>query len=448
MTKFKPRPYQQRSIDLIEHQRSVGLFLDMGLGKTAAVLTAVKDMLWNFSIYKVLIIAPKSVAEDTWTREADKWDHLHDLRISLVLGTAKKRQKALAEDADIYVINRDNVIWLCKYLDGWPFDMVVIDELSSFKNPDTKRFRALRRSMPVTCRVIGLTGTPAANSLEDLWSEIYLLDRGKRLGKTLTEYRQKYFHPGAHKGFVVYKWLLNKGADKQIAARLSDLCVSMKNTDYLKLPKRIDNVIRVTLSPKEMALYKQLEKERILELDQGEVAALTAATVMNKLLQMANGAVYDDDGHVIQIHDQKLDALEDIVEATGKPILIFYSFRHDLDRIRERFPDARVLKTSDDISDWNAGRIRILLAHPASAGYGLNLQEGGSTIVWYGLTWSLEQYQQANARLYRQGQEHTVIIHHIIAKGTVDENVMEALKKKDTSQAALLAALKERKNEK
>lgn len=442
--KFDPYPYQNRAIEKIETQQSVGLLLDMGLGKSIITLTAIQDMLNSFEIYRVLIIAPKRVAESTWKQEAEKWDHTKNLRVVRVLGSADQRRAALDQDADVYVINRENVVWLCENMKTWPFDMVVLDELSSFKNPQAKRFKALRKYMPKSCRVVGLTGTPSPNGLMDLWAEMYLLDRGQRLGRTLTQYRMTFFYPGAHNGNVVYEWLPKRDSGKAIAAKLSDLCISMKAEDYIRMPERIDNEIRVQLTETEMQLYRSMEHDQILQLDQAEVAALSAASVMGKLLQMANGRVYTDAGEVVRIHDQKLDALDELIEVTGKPILVFYHYRHDRDAIKERHPEARELAGPEAVDAWNAGQIQLLLVHPASAGYGLNLQEGGSTIVWYGLTWSLEEYQQANARLYRQGQKETVIIHHIIASGTVDEQVMAALKHKDTSQAALLAVLKAR----
>lgn len=412
-------------------------------------LTAINRLMYeDFDVARVLVIAPKRVAEDTWTREHAKWDHLGHLRISRVLGTAAQRSKALKADCDIYVIGRDNVVWLVDKLGAdWPFDMVVIDELSSFKNPQAKRFRALRKVMPRVRRVVGLTGTPSPNGLMDLWAQIYLLDRGERLERTLGAYREKYFRAGARSGYVVYKWLPLKGAEEKIRDRISDICVSMSAADYLTLPERIDNVIPVGLTDKELAAYRKMEAEQLLELEGDDmVVALNAAAVMTKLLQIANGSVYTASGAVERIHDAKLEALEEIVDTTDSPVLVFYSFRHDQSAILGRIKGARILSGPQDIADWNDGKIRVLLAHPASVGYGLNLQDGGHTIVWYGLTWSLELYQQANARLYRQGQQKPVIIHHLIAGGTVDEQVMRALQAKDTSQAALLAALKERKN--
>ena len=447
--KFVPHEYQKRAIDKVVDQTHVGLFLDMGLGKTVITLTAINRLMYEeFEVSRVLVIAPKRVAEDTWTREHAKWDHLQHLKVSRILGTASQRMNALKADKDVYVIGRDNVVWLIEALaPNWPFDMVVIDELSSFKNPQAKRFRALRKVMPRVSRVVGLTGTPSPNGLMDLWAEIYLLDRGERLERTLGAYREKYFKPGARSGYVVFKWLPVRGAEKRIRDRISDICVSMSAADYLTLPERIDNVIPVSLSKKELATYKKMEEEQLLELgDDDMIVALNAAAVMTKLLQIANGSVYTASGAVERIHDAKLEALEEIIDTTDSPVLVFYSFRHDLGAILGAIEGARTLEGPQDIADWNDGKIRVLLAHPASVGYGLNLQDGGHTIVWYGLTWSLELYQQANARLYRQGQEKPVIIHHLITEGTVDEQVMRALQAKDTSQAALLAALKERKN--
>lgn len=446
---YTPHSYQQRATDLVVSKKSVGLFLDMGLGKTVITLTAVNELIYDrFEVSRVLVIAPKRVAEDTWTREHKKWDHLRELRISKVLGTAAQRLRALEQDADVYVIGRDNVVWLVDHYSKkkhWPFDMIVIDELSSFKNPQAKRFRALRKTLGVTQRVVGLTGTPSPNGLMDLWAQVYLLDRGERLGQTIGAYREKYFRAGARNGYVVYKWEPLKGAKEKIEEKISDICVSMSAADYLTLPKRIDNVIPVSLSESEMKLYKQMEADQLLQIDDTDVVALNAAAVMTKLLQIANGSVYSMDGTVVNIHGAKLEALQEIIDTTDSPVLVFYSYKHDLTKIMNAIPSARILNGANDIKDWNDGKVQVLLAHPASVGYGLNLQEGGHTIVWYGLTWSLELYQQANARLYRQGQDKPVIIHHLIAEGTVDEQAMNALQHKDTSQAALLAALKERR---
>lgn len=397
-----------------------------------------------FDVSRVLVIAPKRVAEDTWSREHKKWDHLKDLHVSVVTGTPAQRKKALAADADVYVIGRDNVVWLTEILPEWPFDMVVIDELSSFKSNQAKRFKSLRRVLPRSRRVVGLTGTPSPNSLMDLWAELYLLDRGERLGKTIGCYREEYFRPGKTDGHVVYSWEPRKGAREKIERLISDICVSMSAEDYLKLPERIDVEVPVVLTASEMALYSRMEQDQILTFDDESVVALNAAAVMGKLLQMANGAVYTESGEAVRIHEAKLDALEEIIDTADEPVLVFYNYRHDKTAIQQRIKGVREITGPEDIADWNDGKIRVLLAHPASVGYGLNLQDGGHVIVWYGLTWSLELYQQANARLYRQGQQKPVIIHHLITEGTVDEQVMRAIKHKDTSQAALLAALKDR----
>lgn len=443
--RFEPHEYQKRMIWKVIDTPRCGLFLDMGLGKTVIALTAVDYLMFDqFSVSRVLVIAPKRVAEDTWSREHKKWDHLKDLRISLVTGSAAQRKRALAADADVYVIGRDNVVWLTQILPKWDFDMVIIDELSSFKSNRAKRFKELRKVLPASKRVVGLTGTPSPNSFMDLWAELYLLDRGERLGKTIGCYREEYFRPGKTDGHVVYSWDLRKGAREKIEKLISDICVSMSAEDYLKMPKRIDVEVPVVLSDAERQLYDRMERDQILTLDDDQVVALNAAAVMNKLLQMANGAVYTEQGGVVRIHDAKLDALEEIVDTAGEPVLVFYSYKHDKAAIEGRIKGVREIKGPKDIADWNDGKIPVLLAHPASVGYGLNLQDGGHVIVWYGLTWSLELYQQANARLYRQGQQKPVIIHHLITEGTVDEQVMAAIKRKDTSQAALLAALKER----
>lgn len=447
--KYIPHDYQTRAKDFILEHPKAGMLLEMGLGKTVITLTAI-DVLINelFEVDRVLVIAPKRVAEDTWTREHAKWDHLRHLRVSKVLGSPEQRRRALAVDADIYVIGRDNVVWLVEQCrQSWPFDMVVIDELSSFKSPQAKRFRALKKVIPKASRVVGLTGTPSANGLMDLWAEIYLLDRGERLGHTLGAFREKYFRPGARNGYVVFKWEPLRGSREKIEAAISDICISMSADDYLTLPKRIDNLIPVKLSPQEMKQYKTMEAEQLLHIDDEDVVALNAAAVMTKLLQIANGSVYSHEGNVVRLHDAKLEALLEIIDTTDSPVLIFYSYKHDLAAIKAAIPGARTLDGPEDIAEWNAGRVQVLLAHPASVGYGLNLQEGGHVIVWYGLTWSLELYQQANARLYRQGQDKPVIIHHLIAEGTVDEQVMRALQEKDMSQAALMAALKERRTQ-
>ena len=445
---FKPYPYQQRAIDHILSHPSSALFLDMGLGKTVCTLTAVKELLDCFEVSKVLIVATKRVALSTWTDEAAKWEHLHDLRLSRVLGSERERRSALSRDADIYIINRENVVWLTEYLGSdWPFDMMVIDELSSFKSSSAKRFRALRRFRPMVRRVVGLTGTPASNGYMDLWAEMYLLDQGERLGKTITGYRSQYFRPGRQNGYVVYDWKLLPGADKVIQSRISDICLSMSAEDYLELPELLVNDVRVPLPEKAMKAYKKMERDKVLEVLDQEISAFQAATLMGKLLQMANGAVYDDNGGVTELHKAKLDALGELLEsAQGQPVLCFYSYKHDLERIREAFKsyEPRTLDSEKDIRDWNEGRIRLLLAHPASAGHGLNLQAGGHILVWFGLPWSLELYQQANARLHRQGQTERVIVHRILAEGTADDIVREKLERKGLTQDELLEKLKGR----
>jgi SNF2 family DNA or RNA helicase len=429
------------------------------IGKTVISLTDIMRRMWDdFSINKALVIAPIRVAEDTWSRESEKWDHLQELRIVKVLGTVKQRIAALNTPGDVYVINRENVVWLVEYLGAkWDFDLVVVDELSSFKNPNSKRFKALRKVIRWVKVFLGLTGTPAPNGYIDLWPQIYLIDGGKRLGKTLTAFRQRFFHPGRGKGHVVYEWIMNKGAKEEIDALLSDICLSMSKEDWLQMPDIIYNDVVVKMDKQARKLYDEFEKEKVLPLLEGKViedvdeadtfvAGTTAATVSMKLLQMANGSVYDDDGSVFHIHDAKLDALDEIAESNpGQPLLVFYGYKHDLDRIKKRFADAVVLNegdTQDIITRWNEGRIPMLLCHPASAGHGLNLQLGGHIAVWFGLNWSLELYQQANARLHRQGQEQSVIIHHIICQDTIDERVMKALNQKDTTQRSLLNSLK------
>lgn len=415
-------------------------------------MTAI-DLLLNdyFDASRVLVIAPLRVAEDTWAREIHKWDHLSHLRISKVLGTAEQRRKALKTDADIWVINRENVEWaVSEYGSQWPFDTVVIDELSSFKNHQAKRFRALRRVRPMMKRVIGLTGTPAPNGLIDLWSQIYLMDQGERLGKTITGYRERYFAPGERDGHVVYKWHQKREAEQRIYEAIRDIAVSMKAEDYLELPPRIDRTTLIPLSDEARKLYKQLERDLLLPYQDADVVASTAAVLSNKLLQMASGAVYDEDRGVKRIHAAKLDALEDIIEAAnGKPVMVFYNFKHSLARIQQRFPQARVLRKgtegNEDIADWNNDRIPVLLLHPKSAGHGLNLQESScQTVVWYDQTWSLEEYEQANARVHRQGQTRPVVVLRLVAENTMDEEAVGALEDKASAQEALMQAVKAR----
>lgn len=365
-----------------------------------------------------------------------------------VLGSQAQRIRALETDADIYCINRENIPWLVKYYGAdWPFDGVVLDELSSFKSPSSKQFKAMRKVRPLIKHIVGLTGTPSPNGLIDLWAQIYLLDQGKRLGRTLTEYRNRYFNPGRRNGYVVYDWVPKDGAEDEIYRRISDICISMKACDYLKLPERVDVVRAVKLNDEAQAAYTEMEKEAVLELGPNEIVdAGTAAVVSGKLLQIANGAVYDEDGKTHIIHESKLDTLEDVIESVnGRPVLVFYAYQHDLERIMQRFPQARKLEGSAEIDAWNRGEIPILLAHPAGAGHGLNLQAGGNHIVWFGLTWSLELYQQANARIYRQGVKgERVTITHLVAEGTIDEDVMKVLDGKATRQDALLEAVKAR----
>lgn len=445
--KYEPHKYQEIAINKMLNTKRCGLFLDMGLGKTSITLSAIEHLMYNeFEISKVLVIAPLRVAEDTWATEAGKWDHTRHLRISKVLGTPKQRRQALARDADVYIINRENVKWLCDELScigGWDFDMVVIDELSSFKSPKAQRFRALRKYIPLASRVVGLTGTPAPNGLIDLWSEIYLIDGGERLGKSVTAYRDKYFHSRQITSNGICTYDAKKGAEAEIMQRISDICISMKAEDWLEMPERIDNICRIELDEKEQEMYDKFERESYMEFMQGSVMALTAASLTNKLLQFSNGAMYTTEGTYVNTNSKKLDRLEEIVEeANGNPVLCFYSYKHDYERIVKRLPFARKLNTSKDIEDWNKGNIRLLLAHPASAGHGLNLQAGGNIIVWFGLTWSLELYQQANARLYRQGQEKSVIIHHLITAGTMDECVLKSLQGKRDVQDEVLESLK------
>lgn len=394
------------------------------------------------------MVAPLRVAEDTWTKESAKWDHLRGLRVVRVLGSQAQRIRALETDADIYCINRENIPWLVKYYGTeWPFDGVVLDELSSFKSSSSKRFKAMRKVRPLIKHIVGLTGTPSPNGLIDLWAQIYLLDQGKRLGRTLTEYRNRYFNPGRRNGYVVYDWVPKDGAEDEIYRRISDICISMKACDYLKLPERVDVVRTVKLDNEAQTAYTEMEKEAVLALGPNEIVdAGTAAVVSGKLLQIANGAVYDENGKTHIIHESKLDTLEDVIEAVnGRPVLVFYAYQHDLERIMQRFPQARKLEGSAEIDAWNRGEIPILLAHPAGAGHGLNLQAGGNHIVWFGLTWSLELYQQANARIYRQGVKgERVTITHLVTEGTIDEDVMRVLDGKATRQDALLEAVKAR----
>ncbi len=449
--KFAPHDYQRYCINRLVSEENLGLFLDMGLGKTVITLTAMNDLRYNrFKVRKVLVIAPKKVAEDTWTREADKWDHLKLMRIIPVLGTQAKRIRALNTPGDVYVISRDSVQWLVEYYkNSWPFDTVIIDELSSFKNPSAKRFKKLCLVRPHIKRLIGLTGTPAPNGLMDLWAQIFLLDSGKRLETTVTAYRTRYFDPDQRSRERVFSYMPKIGAEELINDKLKDICISLSAKDYLTLPERIDNVRYIKLDSKAQGRYEELQKDMLLEIDDTMIDASTAAVLSNKLLQLCNGAIYDEDRNVIEIHDNKIEALMEIVEAAqGKPILVFYNFQHDLARIQKALSKSGLkvseLKNKQSIEQWNNKQIDILLAHPASAAYGLNLQAGGNIIVWFGLNWSLELYQQANARLYRQGQTEAVIIHHLVVAGSMDQDVMSALENKRVTQDDLLSALKAR----
>ena len=406
-------------------------------------LTAIRDLMYDtFEVKRVLVVAPLRVARDTWPEEIRKWDHLKDLTCSVVVGSVAERRRALQKKADIYIVNRENLVWLYEHC-KMPFDMVVLDELSSFKNHQSKRFRAMKALRPKVKRIVGLTGTPSGNGLMDLWAEFRILDMGERLGRYISQYRNLYFKPDKRNGMVVYSYKPLPGAEEAIYHQIADITVSMKATDYLEMPELVSVVKEVRLSEKEKERYDELKKSLVLELPGGEVTAANAASLTLKLSQMANGAIYTDGKDVAAIHDRKLDALEDLVEsANGKSVLVAYWFKHDKDRIRERM-EARELKEPQDFTDWNAGKIPVALIHPASAGHGLNLQQGGSILIWFGLTWSLELYQQTNARLWRQGQaDKTVIIQHIVAKDTIDERILNVLEHKDGTQAALIEAVK------
>lgn len=443
--KYNPHDYQRYAAEFITTHPIAALLLDMGLGKTSITLTAINDLLFDsFEVHKVLVVAPLRVARDTWSAEIEKWEHLKNLRYSVVVGTEQERLNALRTSADVYIINRENIQWLVEESGLiFDFDMAVIDELSSFKNHQSKRFKAFMQIRPKLKRIIGLTGTPASNGLMDLFAEFKLLDMGERLGRFIGQYRNAYFQPDKRNGMVIYSYKPLPDAEQRIYDKISDITISMKAADHLTMPELISFEYTVQLSDKEREKYEQLKKDLVFSTEDNEVTAANAASLSNKLSQMANGAVYSDAGETVHIHDRKLDTLKDIIESmNGRPLLVAYWFKHDLERIRKRF-EIREIKSSRDISDWNSGKISVALIHPASAGHGLNLQSGGSALVWFGLTWSLELYQQTNARLWRQGQTaDTVVIQHIIAKGTIDEQIMKALKAKDTTQAALIAAVK------
>mgnify|MGYP000998528452 CR=1 FL=1 len=442
--KYNPHKYQIYATKFILEHPIAAVFLEMGLGKSVITLTAIFDLcLDSFEIGKVLVIAPLRVARDTWPAEINKWEHLKELKFSMAIGTEQERLAALRKPASIYLINRENVDWLVnKSGISFDYDMVVIDELSSFKSYGSKRFKSLLKVRPQVKRIVGLTGTPSSNGLMDLWAQYRLLDMGQRLGRFIGRYREDFFVPDKRNQQVIFSYKPKPGAEEAIYRLISDITISMKGTDYLKLPELVINEVPVKLSEKEMKTIDTMKRDLITTVKGEDITAANAAALSGKLLQMANGAVYDDQGVVIHIHDRKLDALEDLIEAAnGKPVLIAYWFKHDLSRIQKRF-EVEVLSTSDSIKRWNDGEITIAAIHPASAGHGLNLQAGGSTLVWFGLTWSLELYQQTNARLWRQGQNETVVIHHLIAKGTIDERVMKALKDKDNTQSALIDAVK------
>lgn len=446
-------PYQERAIEHIVDNEYCALFLDCGLGKTVTTLTAIKELLDNCIISNALVIAPKKVTQVTWSDEIKNWKHLQGLTISVIDGTAKQRREAMAAKADIYAVSRDNIVWLVLECGGvkLPYDMVVIDELSSFKNHASKRFRAMRKVRKFIPRVVGLTGTPAPNGLIDLFAQMYLIDEGQRLGKTVTAYRDRFFRPGKHNGDIVYTYELKapqNETEQQISDLISDITISMTAEDYLKMPDKIMLYDYVDLDPKVLAMYRDFEKEQILELINSDepISAASAAALSNKLQQFANGAIYDAEQNIKDLHDEKLDKLEELVEAAnGEPVLIAYSYKHDLERIMQKLKAYKPVKLEkpEHIADWNAGKIPVLVTHPASAGHGLNLQKGGHNIVWFGNTWSLELYQQFNARLYRQGQGKPVTIHHIVTRGTIDEKIIKSLDGKRETQDGLMESIKE-----
>lgn len=448
--RYKPHEYQKYAIEFIKKNPVAAILLDMGMGKTSIVLSALNELMYDsFEVTKVLIIAPLRVARNTWSDEIKKWDHLNGIRYSIAVGTAAERLAALKADADIYIINRENIPWLIEE-SGLPFDydMVVVDELSSFKNWQAKRFKALMKVRPKIRRIVGLTGTPSSNGLMDLFAEFKVLDMGERLGRFISQYRVNYFKPDRMNGPIVYTYKLLPGAEERIYDRISDITISMKATDYLDMPELISNEYKVYLDDDERSKYEEMKDELVLQLPGGEITAANAASLSGKLSQLANGAIYDDDGSVNAFHERKLDALEDLIEsANGKPILVAYWFKHDLARITERLNKLKIvfekLDFDKSIEKWNAGELQVGLIHPASAGHGLNLQSGGNVIVWFGITWSLELYQQTIARLWRQGQTFgTVTVIHIVTEDTVDERILKALEAKDQTQSALIDAVK------
>ena len=443
---FRPHAYQERAIDFVIGHPNCALFLGMGLGKSVITLTAIWSLLYDYcEVGRVLVVAPKSVARNTWVAEAAKWDHLRSLTLSVVMGTPTQRKAALNAPADIYVINRDNVSWLVSHyasrIEDWPFDMVVLDESSSFKNWQSKRWKAMWRVRGLVTRVVELTGTPAPNGLMDLWAQLKLLDKGKRLGAFIGQYRSSYFHPGARSGAVVYDWLPNRGAKEAISEKISDICLSMRSEDYLDMPKVIDGGMTVELP--ELPAYRKFERDFLMEVEGGsQILASTAVALANKLMQFASGAVYDDEHTWHAVSSAKMEALSDLLEQTDEPVLVFYNYQHELERIQEEHPDAVEFHGEPEILEaWNAGTVPVLLAHPASVGYGLNLQAGGHIIVWFSPTWNLELYEQANARLNRQGQTRPVVIYHLVCPGTMDEVVMGALRAKANMQLAVMKHL-------
>lgn len=450
MQAFKPHSYQEHCISEIVSKSALGLFLDMGLGKTAITLAAIKELKCHrFEVCKILIVAPKKVSESTWQNEIKKWTDFTYLKVSTILGNAQQRARAALTPADIYVINRDNLAWLVQYMGkGWCYDMVVLDESTSFKNSRTTRFKALKKVRASIKRVVCLTGTPSPNSIADLWAQVYLLDSGERLEKTYTAFRDRYFTPGNRIGHIVTSYDLKENADQRILEKISDICVSMKAKDYISIPDISYNNIFVELDNKAKEQYKQLERKMILDLDNTELTVTSAAALSNKLLQLSNGAVYDEDRGVHQVHDCKLDVFLELIESlNGKPVLVFYNFQHDRDRIFRALPESlsiRVYQDKADLEDWNNKKIDVMLAHPASTAYGLNLQDGGNHIIWFGLNWSYELYTQANARLHRQGQTQKVLVHHLVVRDTRDEDVMKALEHKDKAQEYVIESLKAR----
>lgn len=450
---FKPHAYQAHCIQKIIEIRKLGLFLDMGLGKTVTTLTAVKELKYNrFEVRKVLVIAPKKVAEGTWTKEKDKWDHTRMLRVSQVLGSQAKRIRALNTPADLYIINRENVAWLVDYYrNSWPFDMVVVDESSSFKSHKSKRFKALASVGGHIGRMVELTGTPSPNGLNDLWSQVFLLDGGERLGRRYTQFRERYFDPGDRGNNVIYNYRAKPGSEESILEKISDICISMKAEDYLQLPDVTYHQVPVTLDAKAEKAYREMERKMVLDLpeDEEQISVASAAALSNKLLQLANGALYDDGHGVHEVHGCKIEAFLELIESLqGKPALVFYNFQHDRQRILRALEKSglriRELKTTEDEDAWNRREVDVLLTHPASSAYGLNLQQGGNHVVWFGLTWNYELYTQANKRLHRQGQQEKVIIHHLVCAGTRDEDVMKALERKEDVQEWVMQSLKAR----